>query len=98
MQALAWVAVLRHMQNHGPEQNPPESGQLCSLSITAFQLSVLLGGRQVTVGPPSQGTCEACRCFPVKEDMLPLWGGTCCLLVGTEGLWIFVLFCLNQHL
>lgn len=50
---------------------------------------------RVTVGLPSQGVCEASAdpagvsCEGGHASSL---GGTCCLLVGTEGLWIFVLF------
>lgn len=53
------------------------------------------------MGLPAQGICEAAAdpaVFPVKEDVPPLWGGPCFLLVGTEGLWIFVLCHSNQHL
>lgn len=97
VQALSWVALLRHMQNHGPEENPRAGSAVLTEhhSLSAQSPPGWKAGLRWDCPPRAPVRSAG---FPVKEDMPPLWGGTCYLLVGTEGLWIFVLFCLNQHL
>lgn len=92
-QALAWVALLRHMQIMALSKTPGAGSAVLTEHPPFFRVRVLLGEAELQrhCPPWRLGACRPCRCFLPWVALAAFWG-------GTKGLWIFVLFCLNQHL